>query len=380
MLPSASSVPRALVCAASAVLPQQDYRTKFADDGQERHEEQESSVEVGDWHPDLEQFREDGQVIATECAFVYDVATDTARELGHVARQYRDLAPTEIAGTMDLLIRGKRLIVVDYKSFELVDPAATNEQTATYALMAARTYGYDEVTVVIIYLVGGRKPDIAVLSALELDGHAARLKEMVETIEHARRARDLTPYLKRSKQCRYCPAYLACPVQMRTVIDIGTGELAQRAEAMIPLESDQDAATAFDLLEHVTLVQKRLKAAVMARAADRPFMTARGTMYGKVQKLGPTKLNGEVAYRVLKKRYGDHIAQAGVTMAATQAGMKRAVELQHAKGGLAAAMRELMAEIEREGGAKRDEREAIEEYAAEGTPALEVPAAWPPVP
>jgi hypothetical protein len=58
----------------------------------------------GELHPAVVALMVEGDRLTTEPAFAYDCATDTARELGHVDRRYRDLAPYEIPGTMDLLI------------------------------------------------------------------------------------------------------------------------------------------------------------------------------------------------------------------------------------------------------------------------------------
>ena len=346
---SASAIPRLLACPASHRLPHHDYRTTHATAGQDRHAEAEAAADTGgELHPVVQSLMVEGDQLATECAFAYDCATDSARELGHVDRRYVDLAPYELPGTMDLLIRGEgRAVVVDYKSFAEVDPAERNTQLATYALMVARCYGLDEVTVAIIYLVGGRRPSIATLTALDLDAHAARLKRL-----HVDVARPSQPVS--GPHCKYCPAFLSCPVQHALTIDVGE-TLPMRIEAQMPFGDDQSAAEAFDLLTRLGTLQARIRAALYARAAERPIPLGNGMVLGQYEKLGPTVIDADIAYEVIRAGAGQEVADKAVTRKATQAGIERAVGKTIKKS--------VMAEIEARGGTSRSTIVKTEVYA-----------------
>lgn len=354
---SASAIPRLLACPASHRLPHHDYQSTHATAGSDRHAEAEAAADTGgELHPAVVALMIEGDQLATECAFAYDCATDSARELGHVDRRYADLAPYELPGTMDLLIRGEgRAVVVDYKSFAEVDPAERNTQLATYALMVARCYGLDEVTVAIIYLVGGRRPSIATLGPLDLDAHAARLRRL-----HVEVARPSVPVS--GPHCKYCPAFLSCPVQHALVIDVGDA-LPLEIERRIPFDDDQAAAEAFDLLARIKTLQTRIQAALYARAAERPVPLANGMILGARTVEGNDRIDGNVAYEVVRERHGQAVADQAVERHATKKRLSDA--LKPLVGKLAPELRAVLAEVEARGGIERRESTRVEVYALE---------------
>lgn len=293
---SASAVPRLLACPGSAHLRQSEYHTDHADSGVDRHEDAETAADTGgELDPRVRALIQPGDTLATECSFAYDVSDDTGRPLGHLARRdYQQLRPFEIPGTIDLLIRGNgKLTVVDYKSFEDVDPAASNAQLATYALMVARAVGLDEVTVAIVYLAAPWRPaDVATLYSFDLDAHADRLRRLMI-------GGDKT--LRTGKHCKYCPAFHDCPEQRQLGEQASGGVLAARVEAMIPFESDDDAKLAYDIWQRVIVFQKRLSAALHARAAERPIPLGNGRAWGRLEKQGNEKLDGDVVWQAVKE-------------------------------------------------------------------------------
>lgn len=364
MTPSASAVPRILACPTSATLPQHDYRSKYAEDGQDYHAEIEAAIDVGDESAipdDILALIGPGDETITERAFAYDVATDTGRELAGVKRRaYGDLRPFEVPGTPDLVIRGeRRLVVVDHKGHEEVTEAERNEQIATYALMVARAYGYDEVEVVIRYRAEWRRPTRAVLGSLELDAHAAKLRQMFIDVAAARK--DPETYVRTGSHCRYCPAHLSCPRTKALQQQLGSGELEVVTEAAIPFANDDDAAQAWELLQRIKLLTTRISAALYARAAERPIPLPDGRMFGPVEKQGNAKLDGDVVYEVVKEKYGRDIADTAVTRSATQKRLKEALGFVGAKS-VAAASKEVLAEVEKRGGLKRDAKTTVEVY------------------
>ncbi len=228
MIISASSIPRLLLCPASASLPQHDYRTQAAEDGQDRHADMEAAADVGD-HEALPGVVASlilpGDELLAEVSFAYDVSADTARMIGPVHRNYGDLTPYEIGGTPDLVVLGNgRGVLAEYKSFEEVEAAESNTQTLTTGLMVARSFGLDELTVVIAYLGGMRKPSTAVLSLLDFDTHAARLKQLQFDVALA--AKEPAKFLRTGRHCKYCPAFLSCPAQNALKKQAANGELA----------------------------------------------------------------------------------------------------------------------------------------------------------
>jgi hypothetical protein len=349
---SASAVPRLLACSGSAYLRQSDFNTQYAEEGTERHSDAEVAVDLGgdDLPWQVKQLLLPGDELATECAMAYDVSNDTARALGHIKhRDYRDLRPFEIPMTLDLVIRGNgRIVYVDYKSFEEADAASENGQLATGGLALARAAGLDEVTVAIVYLGADWRPaDVAVLSALDLDAHAVRLRDLVQSVDRT---------LKVNKHCKYCPAFHDCPEQILLAADAGDGALATRVEQMIPFEKDDDAADAYELWQRIKVVVSRIGAALHARAASRPIPLRNGKMFGPVAKHGNEKLDGDVVYWAVRELYGEDAAGRAVVRHATK---KRLDETLKGKRGAAAAVLKVVRE---RGGSERKASTAIEEY------------------
>lgn len=362
---SASGVPRALACPASVVLPQHRYDTAEAVAGTARHAEMEAAIDVGDTADVLPDavlaLIHDGDEQFTELAMAYDCATNTARVLGHGRQAYRNLAPFEIPGTLDLLIVGRgRAVVVDKKGFLKVGPAADNAQTMTYAIMVARHYGLDEITVAIFYEIGGT--DIATVSALDLDAHAERLRGLLVNI--ARAQQEPTRYLATGQHCRYCPAFLSCPKQHALTLEVSSGDGVMAIEKRIPFDDDEEAARGFDLMNRIGMLHARVKAAIYARAAERPIFLPDGRVLGPVEKQGNERLDGDITYAVIRDQHGHGIADAAVERKASKTRIKEALRFAGSKGEIAKLERAVLDEVRKRGGAKRETKTVIEVHEA----------------
>lgn len=356
---SASAVPRALACPASLVLPQHRYATVWAELGEDRHADNEAAIDVGHADdvlpPQVMALLLPGDKMTTECAFAYDTATDTARELGVKRRAYGTLAPYEIGGTVDLLIMGNgRAIVVDKKGFERVGAAETNGQTLTYALMVARTYGLDEVTVAIFYEVGA--PSIATIGVMALDAHAAALKKL--QVDAARAAADPTGFINPGRHCKYCEAFLSCPRQQQFQLEVTSADSIMRIEQVIPFDRDEDAAAAFDLLERIKMLTARISSALYARASERQFALSDGRVFGPREKESNEKLDGDIVWTVVREKYGLHVADMAIERKATKARLKEA--LKKVGKPVAAGEREVLDEVRNRGGSKRETKTVVE--------------------
>jgi hypothetical protein len=367
MNPSASSVPRALRCLGSLVLPQQDYRTKFAEDGQDNHAEMEAAADVGDIDALPRAVRDlilPDDALITETSFAYDVASDTARRVGG-PREYSSLRPFEIGCTPDLAIYGNgRLVVVDYKNFEEVDAADENTQAATYALALCRHFGLDSATVAIVYLGGLLRPSIATLGALDLDVHAARLKQLHLDAAKASAefAQGVMPPLAAGVHCKYCPAFVAgenlCPEQAK-LARRAESAIPMEIESLIPLESDEDAARTFDLWQRLKMLTARVGAALHARAADRAIPLPDGMVFGTRPVQGKREIDPDKAYEKIRAKYGQEVADAAVRRKIAQTWIVDALKAANVPG--APAKKDaLVKELEAEGAVKRKESTTVD--------------------
>ncbi len=368
---TASRVATAHACEGSQALEQRDEKHPGQDEGVARHSEWEDAIKAGK-PPDVLVERWLGYTWRAEVAFAIDLDTGKAWEIGEgIGRGYGELGPRCVAGTADAVGRGPNgeLVIVDKKSFDPgVARAAVNAQLNTLALMACRAYGLDECEVAISHEL--RPLDVASLDFANLIQYETELGALVDrTAEAKTRVRDgLALTLSPGSHCRWCSAFAACPVQSSLAIDVNSGAAAMRFEALMPLRDDQSAARAYDFLKRVKMLSARLSTALYARAAERPFMVSGGRMFGKRTKLGSTKLDSDIAYNVVREKFGQEVADASVERKASQAGIKRGLEFVVGKGTAKALNDDVMKEIKARGGSNREESEVVEEYDAPPSP------------
>jgi len=217
-LPSASSLKRAMSCAASMVLPRVQSENEAAAKGNAVHEylyncskmdpaeamsrvpaeyqELCAAIEL-DSLPPLSNFK-------GEVTFAYDVETDTCTVLGeNLGRAYdkaavavlgRPLKESEIVGTADLAGHdpdAKTVAVLDYKTGRSrLDPAEKNWQLKFLVLAAARAWNAQSGTAQLGFIREGEAPFLpkpAEFTALDLDLIAADLKGLHARYQAARK-------------------------------------------------------------------------------------------------------------------------------------------------------------------------------------------------
>lgn len=325
--PTASALPRLFACLASGLLKQTEYRTDYADQGHGRHADMEQSIVAGDLSrlPEKVLALVEGLTVRAEVSVVYDVSDGTARELGaQLGRAYGTLGPYEIPGTIDMLAVGDgRVVVGDWKGWEEVDHPDSNRQTLLYALAAALIYKVAEVTVVIAYLVAGhRDVMIATLDIFELRAFGDELKELYARAMKA----SANPHAFEvvGGHCKYCPAFGACHAQQQLADDVKTNIVASKFNSLIPFETDEEAADAYELAIRIGLLYQRVRGALAARAKERPIPLRNGKMYGEVSRMGNRVLDADKTYAYLRDKYGQEFADAALKREATQTWIENA--------------------------------------------------------
>lgn len=362
---SASALSRLFRCPGSEALPKANTTSAWAEQGTDRHAEQEERIEAGDVPEDIRRLVGEDVLVRAEVALAYDVATDTGRELGQgTDRAYQSLGPSEIPGTADVLaVVTDAVVIADAKGWEDVEPADRNVQIACLALAAARTYDRDEAIVAIIYLRGERRfMDHARLDAFEIDAFAARLRDLVQRVarQKDRVASGHMPDVSEGPWCRYCPAMHACPAKVTLLRRLVSGQETDEIELMRPL-SVETARLAYDRLKAARGLLKRIEAALYAFAAETPIPLDDGRFFGKHEKLGNEKLNGDTVHAVVAEKFGAAVALDAVVLSATKKRLGEALK----KAGvpvIAAAERNVLAEVRARGGATREKTTTIEEF------------------
>lgn len=362
-----SAVGRVVACPASVVYPATDHGDAggYAAMGEDLHAGAEVAVDTGDLDalpPRVAAMIAELPTRLTEVAFVYDAATDTARMLTGIGkRQYpTDLGPYETAMTLDLLALSgpdgaRRAAVVDYKLYADGGPPLQHGQLMTQALAVARTYGLDEVAIAIAYL-GTGWVDAAVATALDLDLHAERLRQVHVDVAAARK--DPAAFTRTGAHCKHCPAFHACPEQVALAELVRSPDMADAIEARIPIgDDDEGAAELYGFVKRLKLLTSRAEQVLAARARERPIPLADGRSYGPVPTVGNDKLDGEKVYQAAAAIYGSEHAMAFVEVKATKKRIKEAAKLTKQIGGKAATAigveRLVLAEVEARGGILR---------------------------
>lgn len=363
----ASALPRLFRCPASDVLAQANSASVYTEAGEERH----------DWLSKLAMTR-DASVAPAEYA---EAAEEILRRLpaGETSVEVEVIGPFGVTGHYDVAIvdpARRHLTIVDWKSWESVGSAATNEQTLLYVTaLGVALGGIDTATVMIVYVQPDRAPrfDIADLDVLDIADFEHRLGDLKERIavEAAKVAAGQLPDVSEGRHCKYCPAAHVCPAKTALIHRIVSGAEVDELGLMRPLD-DATARAAYERLQAAKQMLKRIESALYAHAAERPIQLGNGKVFGKHTTLGKEDLDGDVVWRVLAKSFGREVADVAVSRTATKVGIDRALKIVP-DGALlgdsrAAAKRHLLEEIRIAGGSQRREVERVEEH----TPLMEL--------
>lgn len=374
MMPSISALPRAATCPGAYALPHANPTSTDAEAGVGNHAAAEGAVVNGELDKLPEEIRAlipRGSFVVPEAVVYYDYEADTARtpnDVAHGRRAYTP-GPTEIAGTIDLLIttNAGRVTVLDYKRHASVGSPDENEQIMGYALAAARITRAREVTVVVAYIEADedgrvsllRPLDVRQVDEIDLDAFAVRIRAIVAGI-HAQRARAI-PDVVESRHCRYCPALVHCPAKRELLVRLANGGEARELESMLPL-TPRTAAIAYENLKHAENLLKRIRGALWAYATEVDIPLANGMVLGRRVKPGNEQLDGEITAAVLAELHGQAVADAAtIKREGTKAGIERALKAAGVKP-LSSSMEAVLEEIRKRGGAKREEQEKVDEH------------------
>ncbi len=344
------------------VLPQTDEKHAGQGEGMSLHADLQAAIEANQVPAELTS-RWPGYAWRAEVAFVIDLSTRTARELGAgINRKYPEAGPFDVFGTADLVGRkGDQLVIVDRKSFDPnVSRSSRNGQLHTLALMACRAYGVEMADVAIWHEL--RPMDVSNVDLFDLLGYEKDLHAILEQATRARAEFRKTGLVSATpgKHCRWCSAFHSCPAQSSMLTQIRTGVIGARVAA-ISLDKDDDAAAAYQLSKDIGMIKKRLDAMLYARAELRPIPIGDGVVFGKRAKQGNRVLDGDKAYELIRQKHGQKVADAAVTREATQKGIEDAFK----SAGIAGAKGEkdrLVFALERDGGVTRKDGWVVDEH------------------
>ncbi len=217
LLGTASDFQRTLECPASNLLPHAKKRKRVIEAGEfgkKVHEEIDAAPEP--FHAAAYAPHE-----RRELAFVYDVEEGTARVVGHhIERAYGELKPSEVAGTVDVLIAGFYCVEVwDVKTGRFVHGNPATSYQLLFGALAARATLAPHAEVFVLGFQRTRSRGAvpenpwAVVGPAEVDDFEWKLRFAMRQAWIARGWLDNgeTPRVFPGDHCRFCPAKAKCP-------------------------------------------------------------------------------------------------------------------------------------------------------------------------
>ena len=302
----------------------------------------------------------------------YNVSTGVAREVSRDGRDYLDLSPAEIPCTADVVgTLGDSVYVGDYKTGNgwLPDPA-DSWQLLLGALCASIIAGKDSAVVEYVKLVDPTNPRKlrAELGFFDLQDFARRLRELWTRVATMRAnvervgLGNIRPV--EGPHCRYCPAFDACPKKRNLLANVESGALDHDVRITWADITPANAAQCYRQFLTVDQLAKRMRSAIYAYAGREPIDLGDGRMFGKVDKAGNERIDGDAAYPVIVEMLGSEFAEDACGRTCTKSGIRGALSKHAAKGTRAKRERELLAALRGAGAATRKESSAVEEYSA----------------
>lgn len=294
-LPTASSLERAVHCPASFALPQiRERGGRAANRGTVIHKFIENCHSMGRDEAlsrvpaefqdvcsriDINQLMPENCEIRAEVGYAYDFVAGTARCLGFgKGRDYSDLRPTEIGGTLDQeLIWPNAVLARDLKTgYGYLAPTATNFQIRFFALCHSKVYpGRQSVGELVKILDNG---DFACEPAeFHEDTHWRTHLTIVSMVAQIADAQELVnegrqPDVAEGEWCKYCPAFEACP---------GKVGLIQRYLGCNLVVNYENLPAAYKLIRDLENLAKRSLEKVKEFIGDEMLDLGNGMVYGK---------------------------------------------------------------------------------------------------
>lgn len=288
-----------------------------------------------------------------EVAVAYDVESGEARVLPSSGkhRDYSSARPTEVVGTLDLVlvdpVNGYVInadVKTGYKRAVVEDHLP---QLAAGAVALIKVHGGESADVAILHVAPeGVRQDWKTLDHFDLAVTASEMRDEVRGIP--------TSVPKPGDHCKWCPAKLSCPETHRTVEEVLS--VVAPSVVRLPLAgapaSDEEARLLLGALPLIEAWVENRRNALKAYADTKPIDLGDGRRWGKIERNGKETFDlQEAAVAVLREKLGDAFGVA-VSYETSKAAIERAVRRVTAgKRGVTGKMRDEVLAALREVGA-----------------------------
>jgi hypothetical protein len=336
-MPSASGVGRAMLCAASQVLPRVHRTSKYAHRGTVLHAYTGTALTAGRelaLKAAPEEYRDICSRIdlpalkhllgghpKIEEAFVLDIREGTARYVGsNIGRNYGPLSDVEVAGTVDLLnVSGDAVAIADLKTgWQYVGPAAESWQMKTLALAVSRYFDKSVVHATLIRLREDGslyESPTATFTAFELDEFLDELRDLYLRIESAKH-QDIPSTYPGDEQCRYCDCVEHCPAHVQALVS-AAGLIAADTEPRLA------APEVREWCKRAKKYIERIEGGIKQLATQEPIPLSNGKSLALVR-VQERSIVAHKALPVIQDAMPEQ-AHIAVEMSCTQSSIKRAI-------------------------------------------------------
>lgn len=383
ILPTASSLERAMKCPASAALPQSsDSGSEYATRGDVIHE---YIQRVNDGTPiddALESIEDEdhrslcasidpallAHGMASEVSLAYDVDDGRGWEIGrNLSREYGTLNATTFVGTADILgVADDSVHVADIKTgFLPVTTAAENMQLRMLALAACNAYDKPRATVAIVRVKqdGTVWRDRAEFDSFEISAIQMQMISILDSVVDARFKLSIGDQLSYTEgpHCRYCNAFTSCGEKTKLVRMMASGAEFDELDQMMPL-TPQMAAYAYQRVKSCDAMLKRIRGAIYALAAEQPIPLGDGTVLGMHESTGNERIDGRIALKVIAEQFGKDVAFDAIDPVVTKKRIRDIARANRGDAKLVDVERGILAAIRERGGSKKHVTRAVREY------------------
>lgn len=206
------------------------------------------------------------QFLRPEVAFAWDHVTDRAEELRAAAMGERDYSSGagRLCGTADLVSIRTGIPAAFVADWKTGDGSGAGPQLRTLAVMVARAWGLQSVTVCALEVTAAGVVEVAreTLDAFELDAHAGELAEHIAAVP--------TAEPKPGPHCGelYCPARTTCPAGEAAVAELVPADALVRHRFSSEITGPDHAVWMLDRIRLVESACKSIKDRIKAVVPD----------------------------------------------------------------------------------------------------------------
>lgn len=321
-----ATLPRALNCDGSLVLPRAELHSEHADADTQEHNELARQVVAGALPARLARIVPGGS--RPELTVCYDISTGEGRIVREDEAHNAAFERFEVRGKANVVgLDGDTVVIVDWKTgYKDVEPASTNWRLWGYALAVCRALDKERARIYIAYTNQPGQPiDEHALDQTDLAWFETQLAELYvrETTLADRYREGIQPTTREGSWCRHCPSKSRCASKTGLLVQVAEKGGAAIGDVELTMER---AAQAHHQIERLEELVKEAKARREKWVDENgPIDLGNGRAFGRIPRTGKRILDGNKAVQAIREIVGES-AQEFEAMAIERKTSQAAIE------------------------------------------------------